>query len=139
VFPFANPNSPSSPDVEALRVGDLPMRRIPVVPARLPMTAVRKIATLKGITLLLVERGEQIVGTVDGGALVAAADDTPAATAMTPLMRWLRPAMSVAEACEVFICARATILPVIAGGFVLGAVTRADVERTRPPVPPDER
>jgi predicted transcriptional regulator len=87
---------------------------------------------------LLVERGEQIVGTLDGSALTAAADETPTAVAMTPLVRWLRPAMSVAEAREVFICARATVLPVIAGGFVLGAVTRADVERMRPLAPQTE-
>ena len=42
---------------------------------------------------------------------------------------WLRPAMSVAQARALFVCTRAAVLPVIAGGFVLGAVTRADIER----------
>jgi CBS domain-containing protein len=137
VFLFRNPAA------EAQYVGDLPMRRIPVVPARLPMAAARKIAALRGIAVLLVERGEQIVGTVDENALAAAADETPIGMAMTPLGRWLRPAMSVAEAREMFMSARATVLPVIAGGFVLGAVTREDLEATRTPAaapgPADER
>jgi hypothetical protein len=47
--------------------------------------------------------------------------------------------MSVAEARDVFVCARANILPVIAGGFVLGAVGRADLERTRPTASENER
>jgi hypothetical protein len=31
----------------------------------------------------------------------------------------------------VFIRARTSILPVVAGGFVLGAVARSDIERTK--------
>ena len=50
---------------------------------------------------------------------------------MSPLDFCVRPAMSLAHARELFIRARATALPVIAGGFVLGAVTRADLERAR--------
>jgi len=126
VFPFANR------DGEAPRVGDMPMRRIPVIAAHLPMAAARKVAALKRIGVLLVEREEQIVGTVDESVLSAADDETPTATAMNPLCLCLSPAMSVAQARELFIRARATVLPVIAGGFVLGAVARADLERTKP-------
>ena len=128
MFPFANA------DAAEPQVGDVPMRRIPVVPAHLRMGGARKVAALKGIGLLLVERDEQIVGTVDENALVDAADQTRTALAMRPLGLCLRPAMSMAQAREVFVRARATVLPVIAGGFVLGAVTRADLERTRPTV-----
>ena len=120
-------------DAEAAHVGDMPMRRIPVIAAHLSMAAARKVAALKRIAVLLVERDEQIVGTVDENVLAAADDDTATATAMRPLGLCLRPAMSVAQAREVFVRARATVLPVIAGGFVLGAVARADIERTKPP------
>jgi CBS domain-containing protein len=126
VFPFANH------DAEAPRVADMPMRQIPVIPAHLPMAGARKIAALKRIGVLLVERDAQIVGTVDESVLGAADDRTPTASAMKPLGLYLRPAMSVAEARDVFVRARATILPVIAGGFVLGAVARSDIERTKP-------
>jgi CBS domain-containing protein len=120
-------------DADSPHVGDMPMRRIPVIAANLPMAAARKVAALKCIAVLLVERDDQIVGTVDESVLAAADDDTMTATAMRPLGLCLRPAMSVAQAREVFVRARATVLPVIAGGFVLGAVARADIERTKPP------
>jgi hypothetical protein len=113
-------------------VGDVPMRPIPVIAADLPMVAAREVAAMKRIALLLVEFEEQIVGTVDESVLVAAAAQTPTVAAMRPLDVCLRPAMSVAQARELFVQARATVLPVIAGGFVLGAVTRADIERTNP-------
>ena len=123
MFPF------TKPDREAPRVRDMPMRRIPAVPAHLTVAAARKVAALKRIAVLLVEQEERVVGTVDEGALAGAAADALTATAMKPLGLWLRPAMSAAEARDMFLGAGATILPVIAGGFVLGAVTLADVER----------
>ena len=124
-------------DDEAPRVGTMAMRRIPVIPAHLSISAARRIAALKRIALLLVELDDQIVGTVDENVLAAAADDVQIAQAMNPPGFCLRPAMSVAQARELFVRARATVLPVIAGGFVLGAVTRADIERAKPPA--DER
>jgi CBS domain-containing protein len=130
VFPFAFGGGP------ALRVGDLPMRRIPVVPAHLPISAARKIAALKQIALLLVELDDQIVGIVDESVLATAAGETRIAHAMSPLDFCLPPAMPVAQARELFVRARATVLPVIAGGFVLGAVTRADIERAKPTAMP---
>ena len=125
-MPFANQ------DAGAPSVADIPMRRIPVIAAHLPMTAARRVAALKQIGVLLVERNEQIVGVVDQSVLGAADDETPTAAAMRPLDLWLRPAMSVAQAREVFVRARATVLPVVAGGFVLGAVRRVDIERAKP-------
>ena len=113
----------------ALRVGDMASRPIPVVPAHLSMAAARKIAALKRIALLLVERDDQVVGAIDERALATASADTPIEVAMSPLDLWLRPAMSAAQARDVFIQARAAVLPVIAGGFVLGAIARGDVER----------
>jgi len=126
VFPFTN-YEPETP-----RIGQMPMRRIPVIPAHLPMAAARKVAALQGIALLLVEQDELIVGTVDESALGSVDDETPVATAMKRLRLWLRPTMSAAEGCELFVRARTNVLPVIAGGFVLGAITRGDIERTRP-------
>jgi hypothetical protein len=127
VFPFANH------DGGVPHVIDVPMRRIPVIAAHLRMAAVRKVEALKRVGVLLVEREEQIVGTIDETTLAAADDGTPAATVMRPLGLCLRPAMSMAEAREVFVRAHATVLPVIAGGFVLRAVARDDIERTKPP------
>ncbi len=118
-------------DSEAPRVGDLAMRRIPVIAAHLSIAAARKVAALKGIALLLVELDDQIVGIVEEGVLTAADDEMPSAKAMSPLDVCLRPAMGIAQARELFFRARANVLPVVAGGFVLGAVTRGDIERAQ--------
>ena len=119
------------PECDTVRVGDLSIRRVPVIPAHLSMAAARKVAQLKQVSLLLVERDDHIVGTIDEGALSAAHDLTVVAAAMRPLATCLRPATPVTEARELFIRARAAILPVVVGGFILGAVTRSDVERAR--------
>ena len=129
VFSFVSPRT-ARPEGDTVRVGDLPIRRVPVIPSHLSMDAARKVAVLKQSALLLVERGGQIVGTIDERAF---ATDyhlaAVAAAAMTPLATCLRPATPVTEARELFVRASADILPVVAGGFILGAVTRRDVER----------
>jgi CBS domain-containing protein len=119
------------PEGDTVRVGDLPIRRIPVIPAHLSMDAARKVAVLKQSALLLVERDGHIVGTIDERAFATNYHlAAVAAAAMTPLATCLRPATPVSEARELFVRARAAILPVVAGGFILGAVTRSDVERS---------
>lgn len=81
---------------------------------------------------MLVERDDHIVGTIDERAFACEYDlAAVAAAAMTPLEACLRPATPVAEARELFVRASADILLVVAGGFILGAVTRSDVERAR--------
>ena len=111
------------------RIGDLTIRPIPVVPADLPATAARKVAALKRASLVLVEKNERLVGFVDERALAAAVDAAPIAAAAKPFAACLRPGMSVAQARALCILAGAPALPVIAGGFVLGAVAREDIER----------
>jgi CBS domain-containing protein len=136
VSPFIKPALPdvprsARPDDDTVRVGDLPIRHVPVIPAHHSMAAARKMALLKQSSLLLVERDDYIVGTIDERALAADHDLTAVAAAMRPLATRLRPATPVTEARELFIRARAAILPVVAGGLILGAVTRSDVERAR--------
>ena len=119
------------PDGDTVRVGNLPFRRVPVVPSHLSMAAARKVALLRQISLLLIERDDHIVGTIDDRALDADHDATAVAAAMKPLVTSLRPSTPLTEARELFIRARAAILPVVAGGVILGAVTRSDIERAR--------
>jgi CBS domain-containing protein len=118
----------ASSGAAAVRVGDLATRPIPVVPSHLSMAAARKVALVKQISLLLIERDDHIVGTIDERALAAEHDLTAVAAAMKPLAPYLRPAMPAAEARARFIRAGVDILPVVAGGFILGAVTRSDLE-----------
>jgi CBS domain-containing protein len=118
------------------RIGDLPIRSVPIVPAHLSMTAARKIAELKRAVVLFVERDGRLVGILDERALVEAPDDCEIAARMRPIGLCLRPTTSAARARELFLRARTSALPVAAGAFLLGSVSRADVERAlsrRPP------
>jgi len=115
----------------APRVGDMPLRRIPAIPAHLPVAGARQVAALKRTGILLVEVDDRIVGSVEASVLDAADGEAQTGKVMRPLGVCLRPAMSLAEARDVFARARATVLPVVAGGFVLGALARVDAERAR--------
>src|SRR5206468_13076063 len=112
-----------------IRVGDLRARPIPIVPMRLSMAAARGIAARKQIALLLVESDDRLVGVVDERPLATAGDDVGVAEVMKPLGVCLRPAMSVARARDVFLAARLPILPVMAGGIVIGAIARGEIDR----------
>jgi CBS domain-containing protein len=114
--------------VEA-QVADLPTHTIPAVPEHLSMAAARKVAALKGVAALLVERDGRLVGVVDERALTESSDDVTVATVMEPIRLCLHPAMSVTRARHLFSLARMSILPVVVGAFLLGAIARHDVER----------
>ena len=75
---FVSPRA-ARPDGDTVRVGDLPIRRVPVIPSHLSMDAARKVAVLKQIPLLLVERDDHIVGTIDERAFAADHDLTAVA------------------------------------------------------------
>jgi len=111
------------------RVGDLPIRAVPIIPAHLSMAAARKIAELKRATVLLVEREGRLMGTLDEHALVEASDDADVADCLRAIDLCLGPTTTAERAQELFIRSRTSALPVAAGAFLLGAVSRADVER----------
>jgi CBS domain-containing protein len=110
------------------RIGDLPTRTIPAVAEHVTIAGARKVAELKHVTSLFVERDGRLVGVLDERAL-AANDDAEVATMMAPIDVCLHPAMTAARARELFIQARASILPVTFGALLLGAVARHDVEQ----------
>jgi CBS domain-containing protein len=111
------------------RVGDLPIRAVPIIPAHLSMAAARKIAELKRATVLFVERDGRLMGTLDEHALVEAPDDAEVAVCLRSIEFCLGPTTTAERAQELFIRSRTTALPVAAGAFLLGAVFRADIER----------
>jgi CBS domain-containing protein len=111
------------------RVGDLPIRAVPVIPAHLSMAAARKIAELKRATVLFVERDGRLMGALDEHSLVEAPDDAEVAGCLRTLELCLRPTTTAERAQELFVRSRTTALPVAVGAFLLGAVSRADVER----------
>ena len=113
----------------ATRVGDLPARTIPAVPEHLTMAAARKVAALKEVGLLFVERDGRLVGIIDERALAEAGDDDTVGASMAPVSTYLHPAMPIARARGRFSLSGLSVLPVIVGAFLLGAVARADVDR----------
>ncbi|HXJ22680.1 MAG TPA: CBS domain-containing protein [Polyangia bacterium] len=114
---------------ESALVGDLPVLAAPALPAHLPMSAARKVAALKKASLLLAERDGRLVGVVDERALMSAADDSAVGDVMKRLDHCLTPAMPIVRARELLLRTGADALPVVAGAFLLGVVTRAAIER----------
>ncbi len=114
---------------DSARVGDLPLISVPAVPAHLPMAAARKIAALKRAPLLLAEREGVLVGVLDEQALLAAADDLEVGRVAKRLELAVTPATPVTRARELLLRTGADALPVSAGAFLLGVVTRAALER----------
>jgi CBS domain-containing protein len=110
-------------------VGDLRTRTIPAVPEHLPIGAARKVATLKQVAALFVERDGRLVGVLDERALASGAEDAEVASLMTAIESCLHPAMSMGRAREVFMQSRVSILPVTFGALLLGALARPDIER----------
>jgi CBS domain-containing protein len=113
-------------------VGDLPARTIPAVPEHLPLGAARKVAALKHVEVLFVERDGRLVGVLGERPLADGADDVEVAALMTPIDSCLHPAMSLSRAREVFMQSRVSVLPVTFGALLLGALARADVEHAVP-------
>jgi CBS domain-containing protein len=93
------------------------------------MSAARKIAELKRAPLLLADRDGILVGVVDERALLAASDDQDVAGAMKRLDLCVTPATPLVRARELLLRTGADALPVAAGAFLLGVVTRAAIER----------
>jgi hypothetical protein len=116
----------------ARRVAELDWVPAPVVPARLPIAAGRKIAELKRTPVLLIERDGRLAGLVDQQRLDDGPADARLEDAMHPLDLCLTPATSLARARELFARTALAVLPVAAGAFVLGAVTRDAVETALP-------
>ena len=106
-------------------MGDPP----PSVPAHLTMAAARKIARLKSADLLVVEDGDQMVGIIDGYTLEGPAADALVVDGMKPVFPCVRPDSGAHRARDLLARHGLPALLVTVGRFVVGAVSRAAVER----------
>ncbi len=113
----------------AQQVAELPFTAAPVIPAHLTVAAARKIAELKRSPALLVERDGVLAGIVDEHRLLASSDDVLVGEAMRPLETCLSATAPLARARELFVRTGSAALPVAAGAFLLGVVTRAALDR----------
>ena len=66
-----------------IRIGDLQTRTIPAIPEHLSMAAARKVAALKQVEVLFVERDGRLVGALEEPVWRKAADDATVAASMT--------------------------------------------------------
>jgi CBS domain-containing protein len=112
------------------QVVDLMGKPQPIVPAHISMGAARKIARLKSAEALIVEDKGSLVGWLDALALRDAPDGERVDACVKPLGLCLRPTSSVSEARALFISSGASSLPVAAGPFLIGSLSRAAVERS---------
>lgn len=115
---------------EDLRVIDVMGKPQPIVPSHILMGAARKIARLKSADALLVEDKGSLVGFLDARSLRDASDRQRVDACIEPLGLFLAPTMTVAEADALFVESGASSLPVAAGPFLIGSVSRAAVERS---------
>jgi hypothetical protein len=101
----------------------------PIIPCRLTMRAARKIAALKSAAWLLVEDDGGLLGVVDPGTLAVSGDDDLVPARMRRL--WLAvPATATAARAHVLLSRRFLAwAPVVAGMFVVGAVSRDALSR----------
>ncbi len=93
------------------------------------MAAARKVAELKRSPVLLVERDGVLAGIIDENKLLASSDDVRAGDAMRTLENCLAATTPLARARELFVRTGSAALPVAAGAFLLGVVTRAALDR----------
>jgi CBS domain-containing protein len=114
---------------EGIEVANLMTAPPPIIPAHLTMAAARKVAALKSATTLLVEAEGRLVGVVEPQALARATDADRVSSRMSPLRVCLRPGTTAARAREIFAQQQAGCLPVAAGLFVVGVVSRRQIER----------
>jgi CBS domain-containing protein len=132
-----------SVQAETLRVIDVMGKSQPIIPSHILMGAARKIARLKSAEALIVEEKGSLVGFLDGRRLREAPDDRRVDACLEPLHLFLAPTTTVAEARALLVEAGASSLPVAAGPFLIGSVSRAAVERsfsrTKTALPASER
>jgi len=114
----------------SVSVGDLMTRPQPIVPSHLSMAAARKIARLKSADALIVEDKGCLVGILDSQSLRDADDDQTIAECLRPLQFCLTPTTTMEQARALLIKSGAASLPVAAGPFLVGSVSRAAVERS---------
>jgi CBS domain-containing protein len=99
------------------------------VPAWLSVAAARKVAVLKAVDHLLVEQDGRLTGIVSGMDLDAASDETPVGALARSVSLSVRPTTSLAHARALMLKIGVGCLPVFAGTWLVGMITRDVIER----------
>lgn len=123
-----------------MRVEDLIGPPAPVVPSRLSVAYARKVADLKSAGMLLVEEDGRLVGIAERRELDRVEDEASLKSCMRRLALTVSPTATLERARHLLIKHQLSALPVVAGMFVVGSISRQAVERalsgrTTTPVP----
>jgi CBS domain-containing protein len=110
-------------------VCDVMSAGVPAVPPWLSVEAARKVAALKAVDHLLVEQEGRLTGIVSGIDLDAASGETSVGALARPLTPSARPTTPLARARDLMRENGVGCLPVFAGVWLVGLVTRDAVER----------
>jgi CBS domain-containing protein len=116
--------------------GELMTQAVATVPPWISMAAARKVAALKSAELLLVAEEDRLLGFVIVSELGDAPDEDKVSARLRgadALRGWralsVTPATPAARARQIMLKNRLACLPVLAGSFVVGAITRDAIER----------
>jgi CBS domain-containing protein len=116
-------------------VADLMGKVSPVVPSHLPVWAARKIAQLKKAPAIFVEAEGRLLGVVETRALGDAPDGDLLSAHLQLMSLSVQPTTSLERARELLLRQQVSCLPVAAGMFLVGTISRADVERALAKLP----
>jgi CBS domain-containing protein len=101
----------------------------PAVPSRLTIAAARKIGALRSTEILLVELEGHLLGVLDLKRIATERDAEPIADHMCSLARALSPTATAQRARDWLVARGLSAVPVVVGMFLVGAVSRAALER----------
>jgi CBS domain-containing protein len=110
-------------------VADVMITSAPAVPPWITVRAARRVAELKASAHLLLEENGRLLGLLRTGDLAAASDDDPVAAWASQAALFVGPNTPVERARQMMLKNATSCLPVVAGAFLVGLVTRDGVER----------
>jgi len=123
------PPAPGASSSDELRVGEAMTRPHPIVPGHISMGAARKIAELRSTDTLIVEDKGSLIGILDWETLLTANDDRRVADCLKSIRICLTPTTTLARARTLMIEHGVASFPVAVGPFLVGSISRSDVER----------
>lgn len=114
---------------DEVRVAEAMTRLNPIVPGHISMGAARKIAELKAADSLLVEDKGNLIGILDRETLLNAGQDRRVSDCLKSIRICLTPTTTLTRARALMIEHGMASFPVAAGPFLVGCISRSDVER----------
>jgi CBS domain-containing protein len=123
------PREPGAPSSDEPRVAEAMTRLYPIVPGHISVGAARKIAELRSTDTLIVEDRGSLIGLLDRETLRTASDDRRVADCLKSIRICLTPTTTLARARSLMIEHGVASFPVAAGPFLVGSISRSDVER----------